>query len=330
MKLHSVANKISTSLWSKALSNWYDVIGKFQNLNMMFRYAADAPESKVEQFNFIDTFNMMTNVLMISISHHNFDVKLSFEDGIPDELYGDVDILKQLIIILLTIAYRESNNNISTTCYSRFLKLDELRRWLIEIQIGVPKSKVITVENLSRIFKNKYLGSKFFYDFKDALKLQDLGIFLWGYLVSQWDGQIDWKDSDQHVMVIIKLPFSLSWQNQSLGNSYLKKSYNYGDKLIEGILRQNQADQNLLADASRSDSSASCNRRKSILNKTKMSVSPISGNESNPTVPTAPVSRGNSYKNAIDYLKPNVKNMHRLASRQEVFKKSFLATSYKK
>ena len=131
---------------------------------------------------------------------------------------------------------------------------------------------------LSRILANKHLGSDFFYQFKDALKLFDLGIFQVGYLVSLCDGQLVTSEGENHVKVSVEMPFSLSDQNVMIANQINRINdinAKFGQNEVENDSEQPPQISVQPAETMHNSSSDVSN-----LARNKMSVSPVSGYES--------------------------------------------------
>jgi len=148
--------------------------------------------------------------MLSMISDNNwYDIDLSFEMGISEVLYGNTQIYKQIVSILLSVANWEAKADKPTTCDVRFVWVDSNRDYIIGINIGIPMSRTID-EGCVRIFMNKRLNSEFFVEFKEELQKYDLGIFLIGYLVSMCTGTINSFVKDDYIMVCLKMPFSLS------------------------------------------------------------------------------------------------------------------------
>ena len=170
--------EVSPGSWINALSNSYQLLSKFQNLSTLLKYSHDDTENKIEGFNVVETVKNLSNILSMSTTNHEFDVDLSFEAGIPDRMYGYVQRFKQILTILLTVAYREAKADIPTTCEVKFLRIDEKRNYVVGIDVGIPKTSDLEATKLNKIFSNSQLGTDFFVDFKDELQKYDIGIFL--------------------------------------------------------------------------------------------------------------------------------------------------------
>jgi hypothetical protein len=129
------------------------------------------------------TTKNLINILSMISTNNDYDIDLSFEMGIPECLYGNIQSYKQIISILLSVANHEAKASLPTTCDVRFLCIDEHKSYIVGINIGIPKPKNIKEERLKVILGNKNFSSEFFKEFKEELQKYDLGIFLVGYLV---------------------------------------------------------------------------------------------------------------------------------------------------
>jgi hypothetical protein len=177
----SVNNKeISMKRWINTLSDSYKILNDFQTMNTLLSYThGNSNEYKIESINLIETINYVSNIITMSSTNHEFDVDLSYEDGIPDVVYGNMTIFKQIMSILLTLGHKNANSDNSTSWHVKFLRRDETDNYIIGIDVGIPKGDNLQISTLEKIFKNDKLGPDFFFEFKEELQIYDLGMFMW-------------------------------------------------------------------------------------------------------------------------------------------------------
>jgi signal transduction histidine kinase len=102
--------------WINTLSDSYKILNDFQTMNTLLSYThGNSNEYKIESINLIETINYVSNIITMSSTNHEFDVDLSYEDGIPDVVYGNMTIFKQIMSILLTLGHKNANSDNSTS-----------------------------------------------------------------------------------------------------------------------------------------------------------------------------------------------------------------------
>lgn len=209
---HLSLQEISPNQWIRTLSSAYQLFEKYQTVNSILKFSYEGSEQKTECFDIMKTTKNLINILSMISTNNDYDIDLSFEMGIPDWLYGNIQSYKQIISILLSVANHEAKANLPTTWDVRFLWIDQNKNYIIGINIGIPKPRNIDEDRLSVILGNKSFSREFFKEFKDELQKYDLGIFLVGYLVETWEGKIKSYKKDDYIFVSLELPFLLSDQ----------------------------------------------------------------------------------------------------------------------
>jgi NCAIR mutase (PurE)-related protein len=102
--------------WISTLSNSYKILNDFQTMNTLLSYThGNSSQKKIEPINMIETINYLSNIITMSSTNHEFDVDLSYETGIPEVVYGNMTIFKQIMSILLTLGHKNANAVNSTS-----------------------------------------------------------------------------------------------------------------------------------------------------------------------------------------------------------------------
>lgn len=202
--------EISMKRWISTLSNSYKILNDFQTMNTLLSYThGNSSQKKIEPINMIETINYLSNIITMSSTNHEFDVDLSYETGIPEVVYGNMTIFKQIMSILLTLGHKNANAVNSTSWHVKFLRRDDRNNYIIGIDVGIPKGNNIQISTLDKIFKNNRLGPDFFFDFKEELQVYDLGIFMWGHLAKVGNSSIQTYEKENNINVTLEMPFSL-------------------------------------------------------------------------------------------------------------------------
>ena len=160
----------------------------------------------------------------MSNANHEYDINLQFDQGIPDKLYGNAEIIKQVLTVLFCFAVKLSAADTPTTCTVRFLRIQNCdatqeKLYLVGISIRIPKSECVSVETLAKIFANRTYGSEFYVEFKEELKAYDLGLFIVSYLAQQCDTNIKCLEAGKCAEIVLEIPFSLTSQSEQTDNA---------------------------------------------------------------------------------------------------------------
>lgn len=189
--MNSNAASIPNDLWVGMWSNLFQTFANFSNLNTISGLASDSSaDDKVECINLIEAIENLTKIIWMSNANHEYDINLQFDQGIPDKLYGNAQKVKQVLTVLFSFAVKLSCAHTPTTCTVKFLRMQSggattEKLYLIGVSICIPSSDGLSVETLSRIFANKTFGSEFYVEFKEELKLYDLGLFIVSHIAQQ-------------------------------------------------------------------------------------------------------------------------------------------------
>ena len=99
-------------------------------------------------YKFIDLFNQLVTLSKARLNGKNLDFNYSYDDKIPEYLFGDMIRVKQVILNLLTNAIKYTHNGYIDFKIDSFLKKDTIRLIIVVEDSGIG----IKAENYSKLF----------------------------------------------------------------------------------------------------------------------------------------------------------------------------------
>ena len=122
--MNSNMASIPNDLWIGMWSNLFQTFANFSNINTISGLSSDnKADAKIECINLIETIENLTKIIWMSNANHEYDINLHFDQGIPDKLYGNAEIIKQVLTVLFCFAVKLSAADTPTTCTVRFLRM---------------------------------------------------------------------------------------------------------------------------------------------------------------------------------------------------------------
>jgi hypothetical protein len=84
------------------------------NINTILKYASENVENKEEMFNILEVSQYVAQMVSINSTNRKLNCQMNYEEGIPENVFGDMLKYKQILAILLTLANKESTDDIFT------------------------------------------------------------------------------------------------------------------------------------------------------------------------------------------------------------------------
>ena len=111
--------------WATTRRLSHQLRNNFQNLSTIISANHVSTDEKVEPIALMEEIKDQSTLVSMAATETEFDVGFSYEEGIPDKVFGNCPKFRQIISILFTLGQKQATAERPMGCHLRFLRMDE-------------------------------------------------------------------------------------------------------------------------------------------------------------------------------------------------------------